>query len=92
MDRHQITGHYTWARSDQASLADGLNTKANMWAIGYSYDLSRRTSIGVTYARINNQANAGYTFYNSASQGLGAAGVMAGEDPRMFGTTLRHAF
>jgi predicted porin len=92
VDRHQITGHYTWARSDQASLADGLSTKANMWAIGYSYDLSRRTSIGVTYARINNQANAGYTFYNSASQGLGAAGVMAGEDPRMFGTTLRHAF
>jgi predicted porin len=92
MLKHQITGHYTWARSDQASLADGLNTKANMWAIGYSYDLSKRTSIGITYARIHNQANAGYNFYTSASTGLGVAGVMAGEDPRLFGTTLRHAF
>ena len=93
MVKHQITGHYTQAKSDQASLADGLNTKANMWAIGYSYDLSKRTSIGITYARINNHANAGYTFYNSAGTGLGGTtGVMAGEDPRMFGTTLRHAF
>jgi len=92
MDRHQITGHYTWAKNDQASLADGLNTKANMVAIGYSYDLSKRTSIGVTYARIKNGSNAGYTFYTNASLGLGVAGVMTGEDPRLFGTTLRHAF
>ena len=67
-------------------------TGANMWAIGYSYDLSKRTSLGVTYARINNQPNAAYNLYNSASLGLGQRGLLAGEDPRMFGTTIRHAF
>jgi len=92
MSKHQITGHYTWAKNDQASLADGLNTKARMLALGYSYDLSNRTSLALTYARIKNQSNAGYNLYNSASLGLGASGLMAGEDPRMFGTTLRHAF
>jgi predicted porin len=93
MAKHQIIGHVTWARNDQASLADGLNTKANMWTIGYSYDLSKRTSIAFTYARINNQSNAGYTFYNSVGRGLGGTtGVMAGEDPRLFGTTLKHSF
>ena len=92
MIKHQITGHYTWARNDQASFADGLHTRANLWAIGYSYDLSKRTSLAITYARINNGANAGYNLYNSAGTGLGAAGVAAGEDPRMFGTTIRHAF
>jgi predicted porin len=93
--KHQITGHYTWARKDTGDVADALDlsgTKASLWAIGYSYDLSKRTSIGITLARINNGANAGYNLYNSTSLGLGVAGVMAGENPRMFGTTIRHAF
>ena len=95
MGKHQITGHYTWAKDDSASWLSGNNhsTGANMWAIGYSYDLSKRTSVGLTYARINNQSNAGYNFFTSAGLGLGGTtGVMAGEDLRMFGTTLRHAF
>jgi len=95
MGKHQITGHYTWAKKDTGDVADAFgnaDTKANMWAIGYSYDLSKRTSVGLTYARINNKANAGYTFFTQASLGLPSGGVMAGEDPRMFGTTFRHAF
>jgi predicted porin len=93
MDKHRITGHYTKAKSDSRIDDIGINaTGANMWALGYSYDLSKRTSLGVTWARINNKQNASYNLYNSASLGLGQGGLLPGEDPRMFGTTLRHAF
>jgi len=63
-----------------------------MWALGYSYDLSKRTSVGITYARIKNEDNASYNFFTSGSLGLGQAGLLPGEDPRLFGTTFRHAF
>jgi len=93
MGKHQITGHYTKAKSDTQLDNIGINsTGANMWALGYSYDLSKRTSLGVTYARINNQSNGMYNFFTSASLGLGQGGILPGEDPRMFGTTFRHAF
>lgn len=93
MGKHQITGHYTKAKSDTQLDNIGINnTGSNMWALGYSYDLSKRTSVGVTYARINNQSNALYNFFTSASLGLGQGGLLPGEDPRMFGTTIRHAF
>jgi len=89
MGKHQITGHYTRAKDD--TVLPG-QTGAKMWAIGYSYDLSKRTSVGLTYAKINNDANATYNLFTSSSLGLGSGGVLAGEDPRIFGTTLRHAF
>jgi predicted porin len=93
MNKHQITGHYTKAKSDSRMDDIGLNsTGANMWALGYAYDLSKRTSLGITYARIDNKQNASYNLYNSASLGLGQGGLLPGEDPRMFGTTIRHAF
>src|SRR6202008_4534453 len=91
MGKHQITGHYTWAKKDTGDAANdlgfGSGTKANMWAIGYSYDLSKRTSIGVTYARINNHSNAGYQFFTNSGLGLGGTtGLMGGGQPRPFGT------
>jgi len=93
MGKHQITGHYTKAKSDSKLDDIGINnTGANMWALGYSYDLSKRTSLGVTYARINNSSGGMYNFFTSASLGLGQGGILPGEDPRMFGTTIRHAF
>jgi predicted porin len=94
MGKHTIVAHYTWAKDDTANVLNGVNgsTGANMWAVGYNYDLSKRTAVGLTYARINNQSNAGYNFFTSASLGLGAAGLRAGEDPRLLSTTIRHAF
>jgi len=92
MGKHQITGHYTRAKDDKANAADGLNTGAKMFAIGYSYDLSKRTSVGVTFAKINNDSNAGYQLFTAGGLGVGSGSVLAGEDPRIWGTTLRHAF
>jgi len=92
MGKHSLTGAYTWAKKDKADAADSLNTKANMWSISYAYDLSKRTSLALTYARLNNNSGAGYQLFTSQSLGVQTGGTMAGEDPRMFGTTIRHAF
>jgi len=93
MGRHTIAGHYTRARDDEATAAqDG----ARMIAIGYAYDLSKRTSVGVSYARITNDAGAYYNFYTSVSAAVGSlAGAVSGaggEDPRLLSVTIRQAF
>ena len=82
--------HYTKARDDTVTVAqDG----AKMVALSYQYTLSKRTSVGLTYAKITNDAGAAYNFFTTSSLGNSTgAGVAAGEDPRRFAGTLRHAF
>lgn len=89
---HSVHAHWDKARSDKAAVLSGLDTKANMFAVSYAYDLSKRTSAAVTYARINNGAAAGYNLFTNASLGIGGAGVALGEDPRLWAITMRHAF
>ncbi|HTQ76393.1 MAG TPA: porin [Burkholderiales bacterium] len=86
---HHIYAHFDKAGNDKATAADDA---ASMFAIAYAYDLSKRTSAAFTYARINNHAGAAYTFFTSAALGIGNSAPVAGEDPRMWGITLRHAF
>ena len=85
--------HYTKARDDKATVAqDG----AKMLALSYQYSLSKRTSVGLTYAKITNDAGAVYNFFtgNNGSLGNSANGAtpLLGEDPRLMAATLRHAF
>ena len=86
---HSIHFHYDQANNDKATAAAD---KAKMWAIAYAYDLSKRTSAALTYAQIKNQSGAAYNFFTSGSLGLGNSAPIAGEDPKMWGVTLRHAF
>jgi predicted porin len=91
---HNIDGHYSKARNDKSAAAAGLNTGAKMWAIAYGYDLSKRTSVALTYAQIKNEAAAAYNLFTSTSAAIGTAdaAIFAGEDPRILTMTLRHAF
>lgn len=88
---HTVHLNYTKANDDKVTAGD---QGATMWAVSYSYDLSKRTSAAVTYAAISNKAAGTYNFFTSTSLGLGgsAGGIQAGEDPKMWGVTLRHAF
>lgn len=87
---HHVAGHYTVARDDKVQ---GNNTGAKMIAIAYSYLLSKRTSVGVTYASLNNDPNAAYNFFtNVASLGSTQSTLGAGEDGRLVALTVRHAF
>ncbi len=64
---------------------------AKMFAVSYAYDLSKRTSLAVTYAKITNEAAANYHLFTSVGLGVGVA-QLAGEDPKLWGVTMRHAF
>ena len=87
---HAVHGHYTRAGDDKVTAdRDG----AKMWAFGYNYSLSKRTSLGLTYASIKNQEGAAYNFFTS-NGGLGSpsASVAANQDPRLFAATVKHTF
>ncbi len=93
MGPHGFHAHYTKAGDDRKTAAqDG----AKMIAMSYQYALSKRTSVGLTYAKITNDAGAGYNFYTGTTPTLGNSGISAaaasGEDPRLFAATVRHAF
>ncbi len=90
---NQFHFHYDKARNDNATAGqDG----AKMIALSYQYTLSKRTSVGVTYAKITNDTDATYNFFtrNTGSLGNSAAGATpnGGEDPRLLAATIRHAF
>lgn len=90
--KHTVYGHYTKAGNDKTTAVDDA---AKMWAFAYVYDLSKRTSAGVTYAKIRNNAAAAYNFFtNTATGAFGSvnSAPAAGEDPRLIAFTLRHAF
>ena len=86
---HSVHFHYDKARNDRSTAVDD---SAKMWALAYAYDLSKRTSAAVTYARINNQVGGTYNFFTGGALGVAVPAVAAGEDPRMWGVTLRHQF
>lgn len=91
--QNNVYAHYTAARNDTVTPAqDG----AKMFALAYVRDLSKRTSVGVGYGRIRNDAGAAYNFFTNADFGgvLGSASgaVAAGEDPRILSFTVRHGF
>jgi predicted porin len=93
---HEIHAHFDRAGNDKAAgnglIAAGADTKARMFAASYQYNLSKRTSLALTYAQINNGAAATYNFYNSTSLASADSAPKAGEDPRVWALTLRHAF
>jgi predicted porin len=88
---HSFHVDYTKAGDDTVTAGD---QKAKMWALAYTYSLSKRTSVALTYASIKNNSGAAYNLFTSTSLGIGggAGNMGAGEDPRMYGLTLRHAF
>jgi predicted porin len=91
---HSFHLDYTKANNNTAAAAAGQDQRAKMWAAAYTYSLSKRTSVALTYASIKNNSNGTYNFFTSTSLGIGGAagGINAGEDPRMYALTLRHAF
>jgi predicted porin len=85
---HNIYAHYTKAGKDKVI---GDNSDARMIAVAYVYDLSKRTSVAVTYANIDNKSAAAYNFHNISAGGANNV-VANGEDPRLLALTVRHAF
>jgi predicted porin len=86
---HNFYAHYTKAGNDKVIAGE---TGAKMMAFAYVYDLSKRTSVGATYAKIDNGTNSRYNFFTGASLGSADTTPTSGEDPTMLQFTIRHAF
>jgi predicted porin len=83
---------YTKARdvSGNGALA-GANTGASLFSVGYDYALSKRTSLGVSYAKLNNKSAAGYALYTQAALN-GTPANAVGQDASQLYLGVRHAF
>ena len=74
-----------------ATAAAEANTGASLWSVGYDYALSKRTSLGVSYARLNNKAAGGYALYTQGALN-GTPNNAVGQDASQFYLGVRHAF
>jgi predicted porin len=70
----------SYIRKDDRSV---LSQDANQIGIGYTYDLSKRTDVYTSYARISNKNGASYTVGNASE---------AGSSDRSFNVGMRHSF
>jgi predicted porin len=65
------------------------HTGAKFFALGYQFDLSKRTTIHLGYAQIKNDSLAGYDFFSNT---VSMANGNFGADPRIISLGVRHAF
>jgi len=90
----EIHFHYDIAKKTKVGGSEVDGTGAKMIALAYAYNLSKRTAMSVTYAKITNEANINYRLFTDTGGGLSSAGAAPnnGEDPRLISVVLRHAF
>jgi predicted porin len=89
-----VYGHYVRAGNVSSNTAGVATdqTSARMLSLTYEYLLSKRTALGATYAKINNDANINYNLFTSSGLGSNDATALNGESPRMFQLTVNHKF
>lgn len=102
-DNADSIGHYSWmlnaaytmgamtfkAEYLKASELDAVNDSgASMWALGMDYALSKRTTIQLTYARLDNDDNGNWDL----GQGPRVTNDSAGDTVSGFGLGVRHSF
>jgi predicted porin len=76
----------------KAGAVSGIaNSDAKLWSVGYDHALSKRTSVGISYAALSNNAAASYQLYTAgALQSLTVP--TAGQDQKSLYIGLRHAY
>jgi len=84
---------FTYSQAQDAKVAGttASNTGAKFTVIGYDYPFSKRTSLGVSYAKLDNATGASYTLFTGAAL-ANLPAISAGQDISSFAVGLRHAF
>jgi predicted porin len=87
---------YTKA-GDRKQVNKVADSGASLISVGYDYSLSKRTSIGVSFARLSNDRNANYQLYTQAALvghagGTNAGGVLPNQDQQQLYFGIRNAF
>lgn len=82
--------HFAYAKAGDLSTAAGsvANTGAKNLILGYTYSLSKRTQLGVSYSKITNESAATYGFWTRGT----SVATPAGADPTSFTVGVNHAF
>jgi predicted porin len=81
-----IKGFYGWADD----VEDTKNTGADMWGVGYDYNLSKRTTLYALYTGINNEGAGRYGA--NSGQGLGSAYQSVGHNLNVYSVGVIHKF
>jgi predicted porin len=85
-----------YSRASNVKLGVGgtvAGTDAKLFSIGYNYAMSKRTSIGASWSRLNNGAAGAYQLYTNNSLGnSGMPTVPLGTDQSLFYLGVRHVF
>jgi predicted porin len=81
-----IKGFYGWADDIQRTS----NTGADMYGVGYDYNLSKRTTLYALYTGINNEGAAAYAA--NSGQGVGTGYVSAGNNLNVYSLGVIHKF
>ena len=82
---------YTKASNVKNNGTTVADSGASLFSVGYDYSLSKRTSVGVSYAKLNNKAAAGYALYTQGSLN-GTPNNAVGQDASQLYLGIRHAF
>ena len=87
------TAIFTYTKADATKTAGVTNagTGSKLMSIGYELALSKRTSLGVSYASLNNDANAAYGLYTQTALN-GTPANAKGQDATQFYAGVRHTF
>jgi predicted porin len=87
-----IRGSYSQA-DDLEVVGVATPTGAKQWNLGYDYRFSKRTTVGIGYATIDNDTGAAFTWSGlSSSQGGQSINPPAGSDVDIFFVNMIHRF
>lgn len=82
---------YSQAMDAKYNGSKNSNSGAKMYVLGYDYPLSKRTSVGVSYAVLNNDSAAAYGLFTGAALN-DLSTPTAGQDQKQLHVGVRHAF
>jgi len=82
---------FQYTKANSMSGEANKDSGATQVSLGYDHSLSKRTSIGVNYSKINNQKNADYNFFTGTALQDGPK-IVDGKDISMFFVGVQHKF
>src|SRR5204862_1361699 len=85
-----IKASYAKVKDMEGAIFVG-ETGAKQWLVGYEHRFSKRTSLGVEYAKIDNNRNAQFT-WTGMPPNQSAGGVQAASNTPFFGSDVNWAF
>ncbi len=92
---HEVRARFSMAGEGDCTVVGGscstASYGANMFALGYAYQMAKSTQVYLSYVQIENQKNAQYTLTIGGSSAVAGA-TAKGTDPRALGLGIKVGF